>query len=46
MSVTIDGNNAATVGLINSKTAVASTSGANIDFTDTFDAGSINILYE
>ena len=33
MAVTIDGSNAATVGLINSKTAVASTSGTAIDFT-------------
>ena len=33
MAITIDGSNAATVGLINSKTAVASTSGSAIDFT-------------
>jgi hypothetical protein len=41
MSITLDGSNLTTVGVINSKTAVASTSG-----TDTFDAGSVNILYE
>jgi hypothetical protein len=33
MAITLDGNNANTVGVINSKTAVASTSGTSIDFT-------------
>ena len=33
MAITLDGSNVNTVGLINSKTAVASTSGTNIDFT-------------
>ena len=61
MAITLDGDNLATVGVINSATAKASTSGTSIDFTgipsgvkrittvngtDTFDAGSINILYE
>jgi hypothetical protein len=34
MAITLDGNNANTVGVINSKTAVASTSGTQINFTD------------
>ena len=33
MAITLDGNNANTVGVINSRTAVASTSGTSIDFT-------------
>lgn len=33
MAITLDGSNVNTVGVINSKTAVASTSGTNIDFT-------------
>lgn len=33
MSITLDGSNLTTVGVINSKTAVASTSGTSIDFT-------------
>ena len=33
MSITLDGNNATTTGVINSGTAVASTSGTSIDFT-------------
>jgi hypothetical protein len=33
MAITLDGSNANTVGVINSKTAVASTSGTSIDFT-------------
>lgn len=33
MAITLDGSNASTVGVINSKTAVASTSGTSIDFT-------------
>jgi hypothetical protein len=33
MAITLDGNNASTVGVINSATAVASTSGTSIDFT-------------
>jgi hypothetical protein len=33
MAITLDGNNANTVGVINSKTVVASTSGTSIDFT-------------
>ena len=33
MAITLDGSNVNTVGVINSKTAVASTSGTSIDFT-------------
>jgi hypothetical protein len=33
MSITLDGSNLTTVGVINSKTVVASTSGTSIDFT-------------
>lgn len=33
MAITLDGNNASTVGVINSATAKASTSGTSIDFT-------------
>lgn len=33
MAITLDGNNTGTVGVINSATAVASTSGTSIDFT-------------
>jgi len=33
MSIVLDGSNLSTVGVINSKTAVASTSGTSIDFT-------------
>lgn len=33
MAITLDGDNLTTVGVINSKTAVASTSGTSIDFT-------------
>lgn len=33
MAITLDGSNLNTVGVINSKTAVASTSGTSIDFT-------------
>lgn len=33
MSIVLDGNNVSTVGVINSGTAVASTSGTSIDFT-------------
>jgi len=33
MSITLDGDNLTTTGVINSKTAVASTSGTSIDFT-------------
>lgn len=33
MAITLDGSNVNTTGLINSKTAVASTSGTSIDFT-------------
>lgn len=33
MAITLDGSNANTVGVINSKTAVSSTSGTSIDFT-------------
>lgn len=33
MAITLDGSNASTVGVINSKTAVASTSGTSIEFT-------------
>jgi len=33
MSIVLDGDNLTTVGVINSKTAVASTSGTSIDFT-------------
>ena len=33
MAITLDGDNLNTVGVINSKTAVASTSGTSIDFT-------------
>jgi len=33
MTITLDGSNLNTVGVINSKTAVASTSGTSIDFT-------------
>lgn len=33
MAITLDGNNASTVGVVNSATAKASTSGTSIDFT-------------
>ena len=45
MSITLDGSNLTTSGVINAKTAVASTSGTNIDFTIPIGATRITVMF-
>lgn len=45
MAITLDGSNLTTSGVINAKTAVASTSGTSIDFTIPIGATRITVMF-